>query len=75
MPEQELSVEETLVRLEEIVKSLDSEDISLENSMKLFEEGVRLADHLKKRLEESELVIKKVIEESEGFNFSDFDRS
>lgn len=73
MPEKELSVEEALSRLEQIVKSLEGEDVSLEESLKLFEEGVRLADRLKKRLEEGELRVKKVLESTEGFRLDDFE--
>ncbi len=73
MPEKELSVEEALTRLEQIVKSLEGEDVSLEESLKLFEEGVRLADRLKKRLEEGELRVKKVLQSTEGFRLDDFE--
>ena len=70
--EESISVEEALGRLEQIVKSLESDAVSLEESLKLFEEGVRLADALKKRLAESELRVKKVLEDSEGFRLEDF---
>ena len=70
---QGLRVEEALARLEEIVRSLESDEVSLEDSLRLFEEGVRLADALKKRLEESELRVRKVLEEAEGFRLEDFD--
>lgn len=66
-------VESTLARLEEIVAALENEDVSLERSLALFEEGVQLADQLKSRLEESELRIKQVIEDAEGFRLEDFD--
>lgn len=66
-------VEATLTRLEAIVAALENEDVSLERSLALFEEGVQLADHLKKRLEESELRVKQVIEDAEGFRLEDFD--
>lgn len=69
----ELKVEEALARLEQIVRSLEGEAVSLEESLKLFEEGVRLADSLKKRLEESELRVRKVLEEAEGFRLEDFE--
>lgn len=72
MNEESISVEEALGRLEQIVKSLESDAVSLEESLKLFEEGVRLADALKKRLAESELRVKKVLEDSEGFRLEDF---
>jgi len=66
-------VEATLARLEEIVAALESEDVSLERSLALFEEGVQLADGLKQRLEQSELHVKQVIEDAEGFRLEDFD--
>jgi exodeoxyribonuclease VII small subunit len=72
-PKGELRVEEALDRLEEIVRALEDGEISLEESLQLFEEGVRLADALKKRLEESELRVRKVLEEAEGFRLEDFD--
>jgi exodeoxyribonuclease VII small subunit len=73
MSEEPLSVEEALGRLEQIVKSLESDTVSLEESLRLFEEGVRLADALKRRLEESELRVKKVLEGVEGFRLEDFE--
>lgn len=73
--EDEQDVESTLTRLEEIVAALESEDVSLERSLALFEEGVQLADHLKQCLEESELRVKQVIEDAEGFRLEDFDLS
>jgi len=73
MPGKEPSVETALTRLEQIVKSLESDEVSLEESLKLFEEGVRLADTLKRRLEEGELRIKKVLQSTEGFRLEDFE--
>ena len=73
MAEKKQSVEEAIARLEEIVKSLESDDVSLEDSLKLFEEGVRVADTLKRRLEEGELRVKKVLENTEGFRLEDFE--
>lgn len=48
------SFEEDLARLEEIVAALESGDLSLEDSLKLFEEGVRLSGQCHKRLDEAE---------------------
>ncbi len=67
------SIEQALKRLEEIVQTLESEEVELEKSLKLFEEGVRLADEIKKKLTESELKVKKVIKEAEGFKLEDFE--
>ncbi len=73
MAKQTPRVEEALARLEEIVRALDAEGLPLEDSLKLFEEGVRLADSLKKRLEESELRIKKILERADGFKATSLD--
>ena len=72
MAEEKLDVEKALARLEEIVKALEGDEIKLDESLKLFEEGVKLASVIKKRLEESELKVRKVLEEAEGFKVEDF---
>lgn len=64
--ESDFKVEEALDQLEEIVEELESESVDLQRSVDLFEEGVELADRIKKELEEAELHLKKVIEEAEG---------
>ncbi len=55
----ELSFEESSRRLADIVAQLESGDLPLEQSLSLFEEGVKLAraaqarlDHAEKRVEE-----------------------
>jgi exodeoxyribonuclease VII small subunit len=70
----EAPVEEQLRRLEEIVHRLESEAISLDESIALFEEGVQLAVRVRKRLEATEDRIKQIVERSEGlFSLEDFD--
>ena len=52
MPKQKtFEFEIALKRLEEIVTSLEGKNESLENSMKLFEEGVKLTESLRNHLE------------------------
>lgn len=63
--EQPKNFEEELNRLEEIVQALESEEIDLERSLELFEEGIRLAGSAQKRLEQTELRIKKLMGELE----------
>ena len=71
---EETPVEEQLERLDQIVQKLESESVSLDESIELFEEGVDLAVRVRKRLEASEGRIKQIIEESEGlFSLEDFD--
>ena len=67
-------VEEQLRRLEAIVQKLESEAVSLDESIALFEEGVELAVVVRRRLEASEGRIKQIVEKSEGlFSLEDFD--
>ena len=71
---QDSHVEEQLRRLETIVQKLESEAVSLDDSIALFEEGVELAVAVRKRLEASEGRIKQIVEKSEGlFSLEDFD--
>jgi exodeoxyribonuclease VII small subunit len=46
--------EECLQRLETIVQQLERGDLSLEQALKLFEEGVGLSDSCRRELEEAE---------------------
>ena len=55
-----------LKRLEEIVSSLEGENESLENSMKLFEEGVKLTESLRNHLGSAEQRIKVLVKDTEG---------
>lgn len=71
---EEVPVEEQLRRLETIVQKLESEAVSLDESIALFEEGVELAVGVRRRLEASEGRIKQIVEKSEGlFSLEDFD--
>ena len=46
--------EECLQRLEVIVNELERGDVSLDQSLQLFDEGVKLSDSCRKELEEAE---------------------
>ena len=46
--------ERSLARLEEVVKRLEGANLSLDEAMKLFEEGVELSRECQKQLEEAE---------------------
>jgi exodeoxyribonuclease VII small subunit len=46
--------EECLQRLEAIVKEMESGDLPLEQSLKLFEEGMALTNACRKELDEAE---------------------
>ncbi|MFN1835513.1 exodeoxyribonuclease VII small subunit [Balneola sp. MJW-20] len=57
------SFEEALKELESIVSRLESEDITLEDSVKLYEEGIKLSKICTEVLEKAETRIKQVNEE------------
>lgn len=49
-----LSFESALSKLEAIVEKLEKGDISLDESIELYQEGVLLSKHCSKKLEEAE---------------------
>lgn len=63
-----LSYEEATLRLSEIVAILDKGDISLSDSINLFEEGVRLSDYCYKTLKNAEQKIVELTAEQEQNN-------
>jgi exodeoxyribonuclease VII small subunit len=58
--------EEALERLEAIVQKLESGDLTLEESLKSFEEGTKLATFCNKKLEEAEQMVSVLMKESDG---------
>jgi exodeoxyribonuclease VII small subunit len=57
---EELTYEEALAELEEIVSTLEGEQNQLEEAIKLFERGQALAAHCGSLLEAAELKVKQV---------------
>jgi exodeoxyribonuclease VII small subunit len=58
--------ERSLGRLEEVVKRLESAELSLDEAMKLFEEGVTLSRECQKQLEEAEGRIEILLKKADG---------
>jgi exodeoxyribonuclease VII small subunit len=58
--------EESLTKLEEIVAKLEGGDLSLEDSVKLFEEGTRLSAECRKQLEEAEGKVEMLVKQRDG---------
>lgn len=53
-----MDFEKKLSRLEEIVHHMEKGDLALEDSLKLFEEGVKLSRECHQRLNEAETKVK-----------------
>ncbi len=62
----EKKFEAALTRLEEIVQELEKGDIPLDQSLKLFEEGIRLSRICNKRLEDAERKVEILIKDKDG---------
>lgn len=60
--------EDALKKLEEIVKEMESGDLTLEESLKSFEEGVRLSRFCAKKLDEAERRIDTLLKNEDGVN-------
>jgi exodeoxyribonuclease VII small subunit len=61
-----MKFEESLNHLEKIVKKLEEGEISLEESLPLFEEGMKLLGKLKDYLAQAETKIEKLIKDNTG---------
>ena len=60
--------ENNLKRLEDIVTALEKEEHSLEETVKLFQEGMNLSKQCRKALKEVENSVKVVMEEDDNGN-------
>jgi exodeoxyribonuclease VII small subunit len=58
--------EDALARLETIVGQLEKGDLPLEESLKIFEEGVRLSKNCLKMLEEAERKVEILLQDKDG---------
>ncbi|MDY6325285.1 MAG: exodeoxyribonuclease VII small subunit [Catonella sp.] len=64
MAAKKLSVEDSMKRLDEITAEMEKSDVTLEESFKLFNEGMTLVKNTKKDLTDLEKQIKVLSEDS-----------
>jgi exodeoxyribonuclease VII small subunit len=57
--------EEALGRLEDIVRKMEAGDMTLEESLKAFEEGIKLARLCSRKLDEAERRVEILLKEEE----------
>ena len=62
----EIPFETAMKKLEEFVRHLENGDLSLEDTLKKYEEGVRMADICTKRLAEAEKKVEVLMKTSPG---------
>jgi exodeoxyribonuclease VII small subunit len=65
-PGKKADFERSLRRLEEVVQKLESANLSLDDAMKLFEEGVQLSRECQKQLAEAEARVEILLKKADG---------
>ena len=66
MNQQNKTFEQSMQRLEQIVRAMERGDVALEESLKLFQEGTELVRSCGKLLEEAELQVKQIMTDPNG---------
>ena len=73
MAKKELSFEDAMKKIEKIVSDLESGNIALDDSLKIYEEGNKLIKFCQNKLENAEQKIKQLnINSSGSFDLEDF---
>ncbi|MDX1775235.1 MAG: exodeoxyribonuclease VII small subunit [Desulfobulbales bacterium] len=67
------SFEEALAKLEQITKELEEGDLSLEESLKYFDEGVKLAEQCNSKLNDAQKKVEILLKKNEGLEAVPFE--
>ena len=62
MSEEKIDFEKELKRLNDIVKSIQDDTLSLDESIKLYEEGSKIVAMLEEELKKAEEKVEKIVE-------------
>ena len=66
MNQKSKTFEESMVRLEQIVRAMERGDVPLEESLKLFQEGTELVRSCGKLLDNAQLQVNKIMTAADG---------
>lgn len=66
MNEKNMTFEQSMQRLEQIVRTMERGDAPLEESLKLFQEGTELVRNCNQLLENAQLQVKKIMTAADG---------
>ena len=58
--------EDSMIELEEVVLKLETGDVTLDDSLKLFEQGIKLAKSCQKKLDDAEKKVKILTADTNG---------
>lgn len=67
-----LSFEDSMNRLEELVKKLEGGNLDLDESLQVYEQAVALREHCRKILDESDRKVQSIMETASGEKRQDF---
>ncbi|MCQ1529832.1 exodeoxyribonuclease VII small subunit [Lutispora saccharofermentans] len=67
----ELSFEKAMKRLEEIVNCLENGNLTLDEALEAYNEGIKLSFYCNKKLEEAEGKIVKIINDNDAYKETD----
>ena len=68
----EKNFESALKRLEHISDLLENEDTPLEESIKLFEEGIELKEYCEEKLKSAKIKIDKIVKKNKSLSSTEF---
>lgn len=66
MNQQNKTFEESMIRLEQIVRSMERGDVALEASLKLFQEGTELVRNCQKLLDDAQMQVNMIMTAPDG---------
>lgn len=66
MSKKKMTFEESMGRLEQIVRAMERGDVALEESLKLFHEGTELVKNCGKLLDEAQMQVNKIMVAADG---------
>ena len=66
MSKQSKTFEESMNRLEQIVRAMERGDVALEESLKLFQEGTELMSNCQKLLDDAKMQVKMIMTAADG---------
>lgn len=72
MAKAEENFEELITKLEEITNKLESDKLSLDESVKLFEDGMKISKKCNEKLEDAEKRITILLKSEDGMKEEDF---
>ena len=68
----EKNFEAALKRLEQISDLLENEETPLEESIKLFEEGIELKEYCEEKLKSAKIKIDKIVKKNKSLSSTEF---